>query len=503
VTLTAILLPLISALLLLVAPRALQKAIVVISTVFTFLTALALPQVGPFEAPWLASLGVYLSLSPVGAGSVLVLSAALVMIPTALYASFVVGERTGAFLALLLAMQAGLNGIFLAQDLVLFYIFWEATLVPSLLLLGIWGLERRRQAALKYLTYAVAGSFLMLVAILALRPLSGAESFRFADLLNATQALPLNTQVWLFLAFTLAFAVKLPLWPLHGWLPDFHEQNHPSGVADVAGTLYKVGGWGFFAFALPLFPAAAALLSPYLLALAAFTALYAAVVATAQTNLKRLLAYASLSHMGIVGVGVFGLYLAGMGGAMYLLAAQMLSTGGLFLISGMLYARRGSFELSAYGGLAKSAPALAALTLFVTFASIGVPGLSNFPGEFLSLLGAFERSALLGSFATLSVVAAGVYGVNMYQRLYQVDAQGDVREVSRLELLALTPLVLGILWFGLFPQPQLARIEAQAVRAPTFDAPAVAAPISGVPESASPGLESPAAAPLEGDEGGH
>ena len=270
----------------------------------------------------------------------------------------------------------------------------------------------------------------MLVAILALRPLSGATSFRIVDLLPATQALPLGTQVWLFLAFTLAFAVKLPLWPLHGWLPDFHEQNHPSGVADVAGTLYKVGGWGFFAFALPLFPAAAALLTPYLLALAAFTAVYAAVVATAQTNLKRLLAYASLSHMGIVGVGVFGLYLTGLGGAMYLLAAQMLSTGALFLISGMLYSRRNSFELSEYGGLAKSAPALAALTLFAMFASIGVPGLSNFPGEFMSLLGAFERSAWLGGFATLAVIAAGVYGVNMYQRLYQVDAKEDVREVG-------------------------------------------------------------------------
>ncbi len=494
-TLTAVLLPLLSALLLLVAPTALQRAIVGLSTVFTFLTALALPQVGSFEVPWIESFGLYLSLSPAGAGSVLVLSTALVMLPTALYASFVVQERTGGFLALLLAMQAGLNGLFLAQDLVLFYVFWEGTLVASVLILGIWGGERRRQAALKYLTYAVAGSFLMLVAILALRPLSGATSFRLIDLLPATQALPLNTQIWLFLAFTLAFAVKLPLWPLHGWLPDFHEQNHPSGVADVAGTLYKVGGWGFFAFALPLFPAAAAVVTPYLLALAAFTAVYAAVIATTQTHLKRLLAYASLSHMGIVGVGVFGLYLAGLGGAMYLLAAQMLSTGGLFLISGMLYSRRGSFELSEYGGLAKSAPALAALTLFVTFASIGVPGLSNFPGEFMSLLGAFERSAWLGGFATLAVIAAGVYGVNMYGRLYQVDAREDVRELGRLELLALLPLVVGILWFGLFPQPQLARIETQAARVPTYDAPAASAST----QPAAP--VSPAAS--EGDENGH
>ncbi len=495
-TLVAVLIPLLSAILLLVAPRALGRAVVLLSTVFTLLTAFALPQAGGFERPWIEPFGLYLSLSPAGAGSVLVLTAALVMLPTAFYASFVVQERTGGFLALLLATQAALNGLFLAQDLVLFYVFWEGALVASVLMLGIWGREGRRQAALKYLVYAVAGSFLMLVAILALRPLSGAASFRLSDLLPATQALPLSTQLWLFLAFTLAFAVKLPLWPLHGWLPDFHEQNHPSGVADVAGTLYKVGGWGFFAFALPLFPAAAMVVTPYLLALAAFTAVYAAVIATAQTNLKRLLAYASLSHMGIVGVGVFGLYLAGLNGAMYLLAAQMLSTGGLFLISGMLYSRRGSFELSRYGGLAKSAPALAALTLFVTFASIGVPGLSNFPGEFMSLLGAFERNVWLGGFATLAVIAAGVYGVNMYQRLYQVDAQEDVPDVRGLELVALAPLVIGILWFGIFPHPQLSRIETQSVRVSTYDVPALATPAVAPVAAPTPAEPAP-----EGDDG--
>ncbi len=499
-TLAAVLIPLIGALLLFFLSGS-GRVIALTTSVFTLLVALALPQAGPFETPWLGTFGVYFSLSAVGAGGLLVLIAAIVMLPTTLYASFVVKENTSRFLALLLAMQAGLNGVFMAQDVVLFYLFWEATLIPSVLMLGIWGLERRRQAAIKYLVYAVAGSFIMLVAILALRPLSGATSFRLVDLIPATQALPLSTQVWLFLAFTLAFAVKLPLWPVHGWLPDFHEQNHVSGVADIAGTLYKVGGWGFFAIALPLFPAGATAVTPYLLGLAAFTAVYAAMIATAQTNLKRLLAYASLSHMGIVGVGVFGLYLSGLNGAVYLLAAQMLSTGGLFLISGMLYARRGSFELSEYGGLAKSAPALAALTLLVTFASIGVPGLSNFPGEFMSLLGAFERNAWLGGFATLAVIAAGVYGVNMYQRLYQVDAKEKVRDLGGLELTVLLPFVIGILVFGLIPQPGFSRIETQAARITTFDT-SVAEPVSlapGNPDAAS----EPAAAPAERGESGH
>jgi NADH-quinone oxidoreductase subunit M len=465
VILWTILLPLVGALALFTLPsRGAQRLVVLFSTLFTWLFALALPQAQPFETPWIEAVGLYWSFDPAGAGSVLVLSAATVMLPAALYASFAVRERTRGFLALLLLMQAGLNGIFLAADLVLFYVFWEATLIPSLLLLGIWGGEGRRQATLKYLTYAVAGSFLMLVAILAVRPLSGAPSFRMADLLPATQALPFATQLALFVAFALAFAVKLPLWPLHAWLPDFHEQNHPSGVADAAGTLYKVGGWGFFAFALPLFPEAAAAASPYLLALAAFTAVYAAVIATAQTHLKRLLAYASLSHMGIVGVGVFGLYLAGLNGAIYLLAAQMLSTGGLFLITGMLYARRETFDLAAYGGLARSAPGLAAVTLFTLFASIGVPGLANFPGEFMSLMGAFQRSPLLGGVATLSVIAAGVYGVNLYQRLFQGEAELQTRELRWGEAALLAPLLSAILWFGLFPQPQLARIDVHAQR---------------------------------------
>lgn len=467
-TLAVLLVPAVTALLLVLARDAgLARLLALVGTVATFVLALLLPGDPGVSWAWLSGVGAYFELSSAGAASVLVLTAALVMIPTALYASYQVRERTAGFLALLLAMQAGLNGIFLAKDLIIFYLFWEATLIPSLLMLGTWGGPERRQATLKYLLYAVAGSFLMLVAILAVRPLSGALSYRFADLLRATPTLDVQTQLWLFLGFTAAFAVKLPLWPLHSWLIDFHEQNHPSGAADVAGTLYKVGAFGFFAWALPLFPDAARLAAPVLLVLAAFTALYAAVVATSQTHLKRLLAYASLSHMGVIGVGVFGLHVVGLNGAIYFLAAQMLSTGGLFLLSGMLHARRHSFELSAYGGLARSAPALSALTLFVIFTFIGVPGLANFPGEFMSLMGGFQHSPwLVGLIATPAVIAAGVYGVNLYQRLFQGEAQheagGRVADLSTLETLVLVPVLAGILWLGLAPQPQLERIEVQS-----------------------------------------
>lgn len=439
------------------------RAVAFGGTTLTFIFALFLPGDPGVSTLWIPGFGSYFELNPAGAASVLVLVAALAMIPTALYASLQVRERTGAFLALLLAMQTGLNGIFLAKDLVLFYLFWEATLLPSLLMLGIWGGPERRQVTFKYLLYAVAGSFLMLVAILALKPLAGATSYRFADLLETAPLLPFETQLWLFLGFTAAFAVKLPLWPLHSWLIDFHEQNHPSGAADVAGTLYKVGAFGFFAWALPLLPDAARAVAPVLLAISAFTALYAAVIATAQTHFKRLLAYASLSHMGMIGVGIFGLHLAGLNGAMFFLAAQMLSTGGLFLVGGMLYARRQSFHLDAYGGLAKSAPALAALTLFILFTSIGVPGLANFPGEFLSLLGGFQASPwLVALLATPAVIAAGVYGVNLYQRLFLAEPREAAPDLSSLETLVLVPLLAGMLWLGLSPQPQLGRIEVQA-----------------------------------------
>lgn len=481
-TLAVLLIPLLTAgVLVFVSERRMQRGIALLSAIATFIAAVLLPGAAAVELPWIADLGIWFSLDPTGAASVLVVTAALAILAGALYASYAVEERTGIFLALLFGMQAALNGVFLAKDLVMFYVFWELALVPSLFMLGLWGGERRRQAVMKYLIYALAGSFLMLIGILAIKPLSGAESYRIADLLAATGTIPMRVQVWMFIGFAAAFAVKLPLIPVHSWLIDFHEQNHPSGAADLAGTLYKVGGFGFFAWAIPLLPKGAEVVAPILLVLAAITALYAALVATQQTHLKKLLAYASLAHMGIVGVGVFGLGIMGFNGAMYLLAAQMLSTGGLFLLAGMLYARHQTFDVSAYGGLAKSAPALAAITLFVIFTSVGVPGLANFPGEFLALLGAFDASIALGVIATLSVIAAGAYGVNLYQRIYQGKAVATVADIRPFEVLVIVPLLAGILWLGIAPAPQFERIEVQSAIAVTaLDTTDTAAPDPGV-----------------------
>jgi NADH-quinone oxidoreductase subunit M len=442
--------------------RPLQNIWATLTAIITLVLASFLRDDTGISSLWIPGFGSYFELNPRGAASVLVLIASVVMIPTVMWAGSKVKERTGGFLFLLLLMQAGLNGLFLAKDLIVYYIFWEATLIPSIFMLGMWGGAQRRQAATKYLIYAVAGSFVMLVSILALKPLSGAVSYRFTDLFAATPNLPLSTQLWLFIGFALAFAVKLPMFPLHSWLPDFHEQNHPSGAADVAGTLYKVGGFGFFAWALPLLPDAAKAAAPTMMFLCAFTAVYAAWLATGQTHLKRMMAYASLSHMGIVGVGIFGLHITGLNGAMFLLAAQMLSTGGLFLISGMLYERRKTFDITAYGGLAKSAPALAALTLFILFTSIGVPGLANFPGEFMSFMGAFQTQPVLAIFATLSVIAAGVYGVNLYQRLYQGEQKEATTDADETEWAVLLPILIGILWLGIAPNGALKQIDVQS-----------------------------------------
>jgi len=426
---------------------------------------------GSVEVPWVPALGTYFALDATGAGGVLARIAAAVMLPTVLWAGARVADRPQLFLAWLLATLAGLVGIFLARDLVLFYVFWELTLLPALAMLAGWGLTHRRAATIKYLLYAVAGSFAMLLSVLAIRPLSGAEGYRFDQLLAAAPLLDPLTQTWIFAGFAFAFAIKLPIFPLHVWLIDVHEQNHASGAADVAGTLYKVGGFGLFAWAMPLLPAGATALAPLGLALGAFTAVYAAMIATRHAHLKRALAYASLSHMGIVAVGLFSLHLAGQSGSMALLAAQMVTTGGMFLVSGMLHDRRGTFELEAFGGLARSAPALAAVTLLVLFASVGVPGLANFPGEFLSLLGAFQSAPAAAVVAVLASIALGAFGVGLYQRLFQGEARERTHEIKPLEVAVFAPIVALTLWLGVAPAANLTVFEREAAAAQVAAAP--------------------------------
>ena len=477
-----VLLPLAVAVALMLAPKPkVHRPLAMAGVVLTLaLGLLADGASGRLEVPWIDAIGTWIALDATASGGVLARIAAAVMLPTVLWAGARVDHRPNLFLAWLLATLAGLNGIFLARDLVLFYVFWELTLLPSLALLGGWGLTHRRAAMIKYLLYAVAGSFAMLISVLAIRPLSGAAGYRFDQLLAAAPQLDALTQAWIFAGFAFAFAIKLPVFPLHAWLIDVHEQNHVSGAADVAGTLYKVGGFGLFAWAIPLLPDGATVLAPLGLALGAFTAVYGALIATRHAHLKRVLAYASLSHMGIVAVGLFSLHLAGKTGSMALLAAQMVTTGGLFLVSGMLHDRRGSFELDAFGGLARSAPTLASVTLVVLFASIGVPGLANFPGEFLALLGAYQAAPMAAVIAVLAVIAAGALGVNLYQRLFQGEARDKVRDVSPLEVAVFAPILALTLWLGVAPAANLAVFERDAATVPVVAEIEPEAPLAGL-----------------------
>jgi NADH-quinone oxidoreductase subunit M len=460
-----ILVPLAAAALLVTAPQAaLHRPLALLGGVASLALAIAAQlSASSYSTLWIGAIGSHFALDAGGAGGVLAAVAAAVMLPTLLWVVARVEVRPHLFAALLLATTAGLNGIFLARDLVLFYVFWEVTLLPSLALLAGWGLTHRRAATFKYLLYAVVGSFAMLLSILAIRPLSGAAGYRFDQLLAAVPQLDGLTQTWLFAGFALAFAVKLPIFPLHAWLIDVNEQNHPSGAADVAGTLYKVGGFGLFAWAIPLLPDGATAVAPLGLALGAFTALYGALIATQAKHLKRLLAYASLSHMGVVAVGLFSLHLAGKSGSMALLSAQMVTTGGLFLISGMLYERRKTFDLQAYGGMARSAPAFAGITLVVLFASIGVPGLANFPGEFLALFGAYQAAPAAAVVALLAVIAAGALGVNLYQRLFHGEGSERVADISPLEMAVVAPILALTLWLGVAPASNLKTFEAEMV----------------------------------------
>lgn len=401
---------------------------------------------GAFQTPLLAEAGVYYAVAWDGAGAVLMLA----VVVTTFVALLAARDVPPAMVGLALFMESGLLGILAARDLVLFYVFFEATLIPSLLLLGLFGGSGRVRALVKFAIFTLVGSLLMLAGILAARYLGGAPSFLLEDLLAHPLAGAAGT--WAFLAFLIAFAVKTPLFPLHVWLPDFHAENHPSGLADVMGTLYKVGLFGFFRWALPLFPEAFALFQPWLLALAALTALGAAWVAYAQTDWKRLLAYGALSHMGVGALGLFSGTAEGALGAIFLLAASSVYTGGLFLFAGSLHRRFGTLDLTPTSGLARSAPALAALGLFLVLAMVGLPGLAGFPGEFLNLLGAWQATPAWTFVGFLAVIAAAAYALSAYQRIFHEKPQTPAEDLDAVEWQWGSLVVLVIVFVGVYPK---------------------------------------------------
>jgi NADH-quinone oxidoreductase subunit M len=367
-------------------------------------------------------------------------------------------DRVKGFMLFFLLLETGMVGVFLALDLVLFYIFWEFTLVPMYFLIGIWGGARRVYAAIKFFLYTMAGSLLMLAGILYLGINGG--TFSVPGLI-AQGGLPSEVQLWLFVAFGLAFAIKVPMFPLHSWLPDAHVEAPTAGSVILAGVLLKMGAYGFLRFNLPLFPQASLRLAPWMAGLAVIGILYGAAVAYRQKDVKKLVAYSSVSHLGFVVLGLFAFNQQGMEGAILQMVNHGLSTGALFLIVGMLYERRHTRELDAFGGLWKVMPLLGSLTLVVVLSSAGLPGLNGFVGEFTILLGAFGSKVLASSWfagvATLGVILAAVYLLHMFQKVFlgPLDKPENrvLKDISPREIITLLPILVLIFWIGLYPQP--------------------------------------------------
>jgi NADH-quinone oxidoreductase subunit M len=369
-----------------------------------------------------------------------------------------VKERVKEFMIFFLLLEIGMVGVFVAHDLFLFYIFWEFTLVPMYFLIGIWGGPRRIYAAIKFFLYTMAGSILMLLAILWLG--INFNSFSIPDLIQAG-GIPVGIQTWLFLAFAAAFAIKVPMWPLHSWLPDAHVEAPTAGSVILAGVLLKMGTYGFLRFNIPLFPDAAVRYAPWMALLAVIGILYGAAVSYAQRDVKKLVAYSSVSHLGFVMLGLFALNAQGIQGGILQMVNHGLSTGALFLIVGMIYERRHTREMDDFGGLWKIMPVYAVMTLIVTLSSMGLPGLNGFVGEFTILLGSFGSVAIgsewFAGFAAAGVILAAIYMLFMFQKLFlgplDKEENKKLKDLNWREIVTLVPLLVFIFWIGLYPKP--------------------------------------------------
>jgi len=377
-------------------------------------------------------------------------------------------EHEKAFYACILLLEGAIMGVFVSLDLVLFYVFWDAMLVPMYLIIGIWGYERRVYASIKFFIYTLVGSLLMLVGIVYLGlQSSGGWTTNLLELMFSPVSRA--AQVWLFVAFGTAFAIKVPVFPFHTWLPDAHTEAPTAGSVILAGVLLKMGLYGFLRFCIPLFPQATALFAPYFAVLAIVGIIYGAIVAYAQSDAKRLVAYSSISHMGFALLGIFSLNAQGVQGAMLVMVAHGLSTGVLFLIVGMLYERRHSRMMADYGGVWKVMPAMGGFFMVAALASLGLPGLANFPGELLTLIGAYKAFGwAFAAPAAAGVVLAAIYVLNLYAKLMHGTVEHDevrsMPDISRREAAILVPVTLMIVLLGVFPGWILNRTAAYAER---------------------------------------
>ena len=406
-----------------------------------------------------------------------------------------IDKRVPEYMAAFLLMEALMIGVFAAQDLLLFYIFFEGGLIPMYLIIGIWGGADRIKAAYKFFLYTLAGSVLMLVAMLVMVGISGTS--HIPDLMAYDFAPGL--QWWLWLAFFASFAVKMPMWPVHTWLPDAHVQAPTAGSVILAGVLLKMGGYGFVRFSLPMFPEASADFMPLVFVLSGIAVVVTSLIALVQNDMKKLIAYSSVAHMAFVTFGLFAFNRQGIEGGLMVMLGHGLVSGALFLCVGVVYDRMHTREIDRYGGLSDNMPKFATLFLLFTMASVGLPGLSNFVGEFLSLMGTYEASTWAGIVATTGIVLGAAYALYLYWRIcFGTQRNADaaaMKDLGARELWLLVPIALATIWMGVYPESFMApmrddvgrlltRIERAAPpsdSAPTAGKPVAAAEAHGAP----------------------
>jgi NADH-quinone oxidoreductase subunit M len=371
-----------------------------------------------------------------------------------------IAERVKEFMIAFLVLETLMLGVFTSLDLVLFYLFFEGGLIPMFLIIGIWGGPRRVYASFKFFLYTLAGSLLMLLAIMAIYWEAGTTDI--PTLL--THGFPASMQTWLWFAFLASFAVKLPMWPVHTWLPDAHVEAPTAGSVILAGILLKMGGYGFLRFSIPLFPLASAEFAPLIFALSVIAIIYTSLVALAQEDVKKLIAYSSVAHMGFVTIGVFTLTIQGLQGGIFQMLSHGIVSGALFLSVGVIYDRMHTREISAYGGLADRMPLYAFCFMVFTLANVGLPGTSGFVGEFLSLLGAFRINTWVAFLATTGIILSAAYALWLYGRIIfgklEKPALKYITDLSWREVAVMSPLVVLTIFFGFYPGPIL---DASAV----------------------------------------
>ncbi len=429
------------------------------------------------NAHWIPSWGVRFDVGLDGIALMMVLLTTFLMVLASLGSWTYIRSRTHSYYALMLILTTGMLGVFMSLDLFLFYVFWEVMLVPMYFIIGIWGGERRIYASLKFFIYTMIGSLLMLVAIVYLGYQAGSRladgtlipNFSYDYVLQTVIVSP-KTALWLFGAFFLAFAVKVPMFPFHTWLPDAHVEAPTAGSVVLASIMLKLGTFGFLRLAVPLFPGAATnpTVRTLVLTLAVIGIVYGALVSLVQPDFKKLVAYSSVSHLGFVMLGIFALTVQSVQGALMVMINHGISTGALFFLIGMIYERRHTREIAAYGGIARVVPLFAAALTLTTFSSIGVPGTNGFVGEFLVLLGAYRTHPIMALISTTAVIFAAAYLLWAIQRILfnPLDkAENEhIADLNARELTLFAPLAACIIWLGVYPVPVLRRMETAAER---------------------------------------